>query len=425
MLKIKKVQKKGIGKEIGLKKGDEIISFDGHKAVDILDYLFYDSKNKFLLTVKQRNGDISTSEIEKDDDESLGLEFISDNLDIKTCYNNCTFCFVDQMPKGLRETLYVKDDDYRQSFLCGNFVTLTNITDEDVERILRLNLSPLYISVHTTNGELRKKMTNNRKADKINDYLQVFSAHGIIMHAQIVLVKGVNDGVELEKSLRDLFKLYPSIRSVAVVPVGITKFREGLTKIEEFDEISSREVIDKVKKLNAEFKVNFVSLGDEFYFKANLPVEKFEFYGEFPQIENGVGTTAKFEREVFERLKECKTNKSKLIITGESASEFMKELCLKIGQKITGAKISVLSVKNDFFGDSVNCTGLLVGKDVINAVLSLCEKYDYILLPKHCFKETENVMLDGTTLKDLQVKLKTEIIITDGTGESFVSALER
>ena len=423
MLKIKEVEKNSIGEELGLISGDLVLAFDGHKAVDVLDYLYYDEKESFTLTVRQTNGDESTCEIEKDEDESLGLTFESDNLDIRTCHNHCIFCFIDQMPCGMRQTLYVKDDDYRQSFLCGNFVTLTNLKEEDEERIARLKLSPLYVSVHTMNGELRKKMTGNRFADRIGLQLKKFADAGITMHTQIVLARGYNDGDELEFSARELFKLYPNVQTMAVVPVGMTKFRDGLTEIQDIDQEYAQAVIDMAKRLNAEFGQNFIQLADEFYFRAGLEVEPYEFYGSFPQIENGVGTTAKFLKEIDENITPSKFKKKILLISGTSAGEFIKKQAEKVQNVVKGVEIKVLAVKNDFFGETVNCTGLLTGQDILKAILSEGKGYDIVVMPCHVLREKTDLFLDGMTVKELSKKTGKKIRITSGTGESFVKAL--
>lgn len=423
MLIIKEVEKNSIGEELGLEKGDIILAFDGHNAVDVLDYLYYDEREFFTLTVRQKNGDESTCEIEKYDDESLGLTFESDNLEIRTCRNKCAFCFIDQMPPNMRDSLYVKDDDYRQSFLCGNFVTLTNLTDEDVERIIRLNLSPLYVSVHTMNGELRKTLTGNRFADKITEYLKVFSAHGIIIHTQIVLARGFNDGKELDFTARELFKMYPYVKTMAVVPVGMTKFREGLTQIEDIDPIYADGVISQIKSLNSEFGVDFIQPADEFYFRAGKEVEKFEFYGDFSQIENGVGTTAKFLKEIDESLLYGEFNSKLIVISGTSAYEFIKEQTEKVMKAVKGVEIKTIAVENEFFGHTVNCTGLLTGKDIIDKVNKDGEGYEYIVMPCHVLKENTDLFLDGITVSDVEKQTGQKVRITNGSGESFVKAL--
>lgn len=419
MLVISTVEKTGIGKEIGIRKGDKLLAFDGKEVVDVLDYLYYDTRNRFSITVEDKNGKVTSCEVEKADDETLGLDFYDDGLKIRTCHNDCIFCFVAQMPKGMRETLYIKDDDYRQSFLCGNFVTLTNLTDKDVERIIRLNLSPLYISVHTMNGELRKKMTNNRFADKINYYISTFAAHGIKMETQVVLVKGYNDGKELEYTARELFKYYPQVETMAVVPCGITKYREGLTKIDDVTGEYSKQVIDVARKLNKEFGVNFILPADEFYFKSGIKVEPYEFYGGFNQIENGIGMTAKFEKELDEALCIREYNKKFLVICGTSAYEFIKKSAEKVRNVCKGASIDVIGAKNYFFGETVNCTGLLTGSDILKAINDYGKEYDVLVLSHNTLKETEDVFLDGMTLIDLSQKISKPIRITDGGGESF------
>lgn len=425
MLKIKAVAKNSIGEELGLEKGDIVLAFDGHKAVDILDYLYYDERDFFTLTVRQTNGDESSCEIEKYEDESLGLTFEDDNLAIKTCHNHCIFCFIDQMPCGMRDTLYVKDDDYRQSFLHGNFVTLTNLTEEDEERIVRLNLSPLYVSVHTMNGELRKKMTGNRFAGSIVSQIEKFARGGITMHTQVVLARGYNDGKELEYTARELFKYYPNVKTMAVVPVGMTKFRDGLTQIQDIDERYANQIIALARKLNAEFNVNFIQLGDEFYFRAGLDVEPYEFYGDFAQIENGVGTTAKFLKEIDENLENRTFNANILLISGTSASKFIEKQAKKVENFTQGLQIKVLAVKNDFFGETVNCTGLLTGQDVLKAITCDGDGYEIAVMPKHVLRENTNLFLDGMTVDELAEKTGKIIRITDGTGESFVKALSQ
>lgn len=422
MLVISTVEKTGIGKEIGIRKGDKLLAFDGKDVVDVLDYLYYDTLNRFSITVEDKNGKVTTCEVEKDDDETLGLNFCDDGLNIRTCHNDCIFCFVAQMPKGMRETLYIKDDDYRQSFLCGNFVTLTNLTDKDVERIIRLHLSPLYISVHTMNGELRKKMTNNRFADKINYYISTFAAHGIRMETQVVLVKGYNDGKALEYTARELFKYYPQVETMAVVPCGITKYREGLTKIDDVTAEYSKQVIDVARKLNKEFGSNFILPADEFYFKAGIKVEPYEFYGGFNQIENGIGMTAKFEKELDEALRTREYDKKFLVICGTSACEFIKKSVEKVRKACKGVSIDVIGAKNCFFGETVNCTGLLTGSDILKAVNNYGKEYDVLVLSHNTLKETEDVFLDGMTLKELSQKISKPIRITDGGGESFFDA---
>ncbi len=423
MLVIDAVEKFGIAKELKLKKGDAVVGFDGYPAVDILDYLYYDAKEFFTMTVKPLKGEEVTYEIEKSDDETLGLVFKDDGLSIKTCRNDCIFCFVAQMPDGMRESLYVKDDDYRQSFLCGNFVTLTNLTEEDVARIIRQNISPLYISVHSMDGEIRKKMLNNRFADKIQEYISVFAGHGIRMQTQVVLVQGVNDGENLDYTVKSLFKYYPYVENVAVVPCGITKYREGLTKIEDITKEYAVKVTEQADRLNEELGKNFVVLADEFYLRAEKPVKPYEFYGEFTQIENGVGSLTKFKQELQDSLQNRNYSKTFLTITGTSAYEFISQCAKQVEEYCTGVTVHVISAENKFFGSTVNCSGLLVGEDVLNAINSFKEEYDEIVLPGSMFKEFEDVFLDGMTVEELSLKTGKPIRICRGGGAEFFDVL--
>ncbi|MBQ9709918.1 MAG: DUF512 domain-containing protein [Clostridia bacterium] len=423
MLKISSVEKNSVGSELRLKKGYEVLSFDGYPACDVIDYLYYDSRDEFTLCVADANGKEFEFEIEKDEDETLGLSFEDDGLEMKTCYNNCIFCFVDQMPKGLRPTLYVKDDDYRQSFFCGNFVTLTNLTENDVERIVRYKLSPLYVSVHTMNGQLRERMMNNRFAGKITEYLTRFAAAEILINTQIVLVPGVNDGDELDYSARELFKLFPYVHTLAVVPCGITKYREGLHPIEDAPPDYCRGVIEQVDRLNSEFGTNFVTLADEFYFKAGLNVKPFEFYGEFPQIENGVGMTAKFLRELEESLEPRECERTLLIATGTSAEGFIRGCAKMVEERCKSLKTHVIGVENKFFGSTVNCSGLLTGRDILAAVKAFDKPYDALVIPCNTLREFEEVFLCGMTVSELSKEIDKPVLVTDGTGEGFFEVL--
>ncbi len=422
MLVVKGIEKNSIGEELGFEKGDAITHFDGHKVIDILDYIYYDAQTKFELTVKSINGETCNIDIEKEECETLGLTFESDLLDIKTCQNKCIFCFVDQMPKGMRKSLYVKDDDYRQSFMVGNFVTLTNLKQEDLERIVRLKLSPLYVSVQVVNPEVRIKMLNNRFAGDIYEKLKYLTSNGIEIEGQIVLVPSVNDGLFLEDSIKKLYELKPKFKSVSVVPCGITKFREGLFPIRDIDKNYSKCVIEQVKMLNSEFNEIFVTLGDEFYFKAGLSVEKYEHYGDFSQLGNGVGTTSKFEREIDLCLKESNDENVYLVISGQSASKFIEKQCQKIKKYCKGATYYVLGVKNNFFGETVNCTGLLTGKDIVEQVNAFQKDFDVLVLPNICLRQFEDVFLDDMTLSEFAKLINKKILITDGSGESFFNA---
>ena len=408
MLKIKEVERKSYGEELGFEPGDCITAFDGYSVVDVLDYTYYDSLTNFSISVLTKDGEEVTIQADKYEDESLGLVFEDDGLAIRTCHNNCIFCFVKQMPCGMRESLYVKDDDYRQSFLCGNFITLTNVSDEEIDRIIRLKLSPLYVSVQAMNGEVRKKMLNNRFADRIEEILLKLCKGGIDVHAQIVLVKGVNDGEQLNYSIDRLYSL-SNVKSVAVVPCGNTKFRENLYPIEDITAEYANEVIRAVEKANNRNGGNLVQLADEFYFKAKRPLPPYESYGDFWQIENGVGMSVKFLNDVREVLSNAQTQVLEqgryITFTGTSAYQFIKEIAKEVENACVGVTICVVAIENIFFGSTVNCTGLLTGQDVLKAIKPICKNYDCLLVPNACLMQFEDVFLDDLTLNKLQEEL--------------------
>lgn len=435
MLKITKVKRNSIAKELGLEVGDEIVAFDGHPCEDELDYLYYCETERFSMTVRDKRGKGETIvEVEKDEGEDLGVEF-EKNTAIRTCHNRCVFCFVDQMPKGMRESLYVKDDDYGMSFSCGNFVTLTNLSDEGLERIIRLKLSPLYLSVHTMNPDLRIKLLRNRFAGKIVEQIDKLAKGGIELHCQAVLVPGENDGEELAYTARKLFQYYPTVRDLACVPTGITKYRDGLYPIADVDKAYSEKLLDLVDSLNAEFGVNFLLPADEYFVKAERPFKAAAFYGEFEQIENGIGMTSKFEAEVLAALAALaaekgdgfKGEKRSVIISGVSAAKTNKKLVKLCEEKIDGLQAVVLPVKNEFFGETVTCTGLLTGKDILHALEDYRlggGTFDEVILAGNTMKEFEDVFLCGMTLKELKKKLGFENIrVNRGGGYGFVEIL--
>lgn len=408
MLKIKTVDKKSYGRrQLGLEPGDAIISFDGYKTQDLLDYVYYDAKECFTMEVFTKDGETVTVDVDKYEDESLGLTFVDDGLKIKTCLNDCIFCFVRQMPAGMRPSLYVKDDDYRQSLLYGNFVTLTNVTDEELERIVRLQFSPLYVSVQTMNGELRKKMLNNRFADKIIYQLKRLEEGKIAVNAQVVLVKGVNDGKELDYTIDELYKL-KNIVSAAVVPCGITRFREGLYPIEDIDKEYARSVIAQVESANKRHGGSLIQLADEFFFKADLPLPPAEYYGDFVQVENGVGMSVKFlqtVQNIIDSGKRLLKSGKYLTVCGTSVYKFMLKVLSSFEKAWEGVTISLLPIENKFFGPTVNCTGLLVGNDILNAVKLCGISYDTLLIPSNCLMMGEDKFLDDMTLSELSEKL--------------------
>ena len=445
MLKIVKVKRNSIAKELGLEAGDEIVAFDGYPCEDELDYLYYASQESFTMTVKDKRGSAEvTVEIEKDEDEDLGLEF-EKCASIRTCHNRCVFCFVDQMPKGMRESLYVKDDDYGMSFTCGNFVTLTNLSDEGLERIVRLKLPPLYISVHTMDPELRVKLLRNRFAGKIVEQVDRLAKGGVEMHCQAVIVPNINDGESLAYTARKLFSYYPTVKDLACVPTGLTKYRDGLEKIDDIDKAYSEKFLDLVDRLNEEFGVNFLQPADEYFVKAERPLKDAAFYGDFEQIENGIGMSTKFRDEFLSALVALpkgntekfalKKPKTSLLISGVSAAKLNRDLYKKAENEIDGLTLICLPVVNSFFGETVTCTGLLTGVDILAAV----EKYraenaksvkcggqvfDEIIIAGNTLREFEDVFLCGMTLTELKEKLKFDKIRVNRTGgEGLVDIL--
>lgn len=421
MLIIKEIEKNSIGEEIGLEVGDAVLKFDGYDVVDLLDYLYYDAKESFTMTIGTRGKEVEC-EIEKDDDETLGLTFESDGLEMKLCRNNCIFCFVQQLPKGMRESLYVKDDDYRQSFLCGNYVTLTNVNDSDIERIIRLHLSPLYISVHTLYKNQREMMIGNRFAGRLYDMIKRLTDGGIEIHAQIVLVKGVNDGIALETTCSYLAPI-KNVKTLAVVPCGISGHREGLTKIEDIDGEYSKNLIQTVENLNKKFGRNFIFAADDFYVRAKMPFPKYENYGSFEQIENGVGMFSAFMHDYNEVCEKTTNRRTLLIVTGVAAKPFIEEYAKKTESYVEGLKVYVIAPVNKFFGPTITASGLLTGGDVSEAILNFDKDFDEVVLPKNMMKETENVFLDGMTLYALQQKIGKPVKLAEVQGNHFFNVL--
>ncbi|MDE6441434.1 MAG: DUF512 domain-containing protein [Clostridia bacterium] len=413
-----------LAKRFKLNMGDKILAFDGYPAEDELDYIYYDSKSSFKMLVADKGGTKREVEITKPEDESLGL-VLKKNEKIRTCHNKCMFCFVDQMGKGMRESLYVKDDDYVLSFMCGNFVTLTNVSDEELERIIRLHLSPLYISVHTMDGDLRCKIMGNRFAGKIGEQLKKLTDAGIIIHCQAVIVTGLNDGENLEYTARQLFQMYPYINDLAVVPTGLTKFRAGLAEIRDFTAEEGKAIIELCDRLNGEFGVNFLLPADEYFIRSGENLKPVDFYGDFSQIENGIGMTSKFIAEVKESFYKATLKKQRrvAVITGVSAHKTIQSLCGEANALAENLKSFALPVENNFFGKTVTCTGLLTGVDIASALEKVYNEFDCAIIPSNTMKEFEDVFLDNMTLKELKARLKGKKIIVNRKAETFFENL--
>ncbi|SFL38164.1 DUF512 domain-containing protein [Pelosinus propionicus] len=405
---ISKVMPESIAQEIGLEQGDRLLAVDGENIRDLIDLSFALADECIELLIEKKNGEQEVFEIEKDYDEDLGIEFESAVFDgVRRCANKCIFCFVDQMAPNLRESLYVKDDDYRLSFLYGNFVTLTNLGPRDIKRISQLHLSPLYISVHTTNGMLREKMLNNKFAGKIMNQLHTLIENGVEMHTQIVLCPNINDDDELERTIRELYELHPNVLSMAIVPVGLSRFRDNCYELDTFTPEKALAVVEKInswqEKCRKENGVSFVYLSDEFYLAANQPIPDYDMYDGFPQLENGIGLVRNF---LFEWQEEP------IIVKGYSEPHYLDVVCGISAQKILGPllkdiaipnlTIRVLSVENMFFGTDITVSGLLTGQDIIRTLRENDGMRTGVIIPGAALKKGETIFLDNMTCEQLE-----------------------
>ncbi len=417
------IDKGSIGEELGLEVGDELLGFNGEKIIDVLDYVYYDSQDSFVLNIKAKQGDVVDIEIEKDENETLGLTLDeSAQLEPMRCKNKCLFCFVDQLPKGMRETLYVKDDDYRLSFVSGNYVTFSNIGQKELDRIVKLGLSPLYISVHAYDRQIKTKLVSNPESAKVFDKMKFLASHSIKMHTQIVLCKGLNDGDVLAQTLEELRNLYPQVLSVAVIPVGLTCHRNGLYPLEQFDEKSSQEVVRQVEKFNESCGGDFCWCSDEFYIKSGLEMPDYSKYGDFSQIENGVGLCAEFSNSFDMALEKATPSDADLeiaIITGQSFKKILAGLCENLKEKFPNVKIRICDIYNDFFGRSITVSGLITPTDIIKQVKDMPK---YSVIPSTMLREFTDTFLDGYTVEELEKAINSKILISRG-GESLVGII--
>ena len=433
---ITKVGLGGIAAEVGIEENDKLLTINGNEINDIIDYKFLSADEEIVLEIEKSNGEIWEIEVEKEFGEDLGIEFGGGIMDkAKSCSNKCIFCFIDQLPKGMRESLYFKDDDSRLSFLQGNFVTLANMKECDIDRIIKYNISPINISVHTTNPELRVEMLNNRFAGKIFDIMKRLAEAGINMNAQIVSVPGVNNGEELKKTIKDLYTLYPQVSDVAVVPIGITKFRHGLKHVETYTKQQSIEEIEKVKELQdiymKEIGKPFVRLSDEFYLVAGKEIPDEEFYDDYHQIEDGIGMVRCFRDAIDNTLKDLDENMkgSFSIVTGTLAYPELLEASLKIKNKIPNIQLDVYGIINNYFGKTITVAGLLTGTDIIDQMKGIINS-KYLIMSNNMFRKGyeladsyEQIMLDDTKIKDIEEALDVKVIVVDYTGEDLIEKI--
>lgn len=427
---IKRVLPGSIAEELELEPGDELLSVNGQQIEDVFDYHYLINDEYLEILIRKPDQEEWELEIEKDYEEDLGIEFDSSLMDeYRSCRNKCIFCFIDQMPKGMRDTLYFKDDDSRLSFLQGNYVTLTNMSDHDIDRIIRYHLSPINISFQTTNPELRCRMLNNRFAGDIFPKVQRLYEAGIEMNGQIVLCKGINDGEELERSIRDLSKYLPHLRSVSVVPVGLSRYRENLYPLEPFTKEDAQNVLDTVKKwqeqLYPQYGLHFIHCSDEWYILAQQPIPREEEYDGYLQLENGVGMVRLLENEVLEDLSDRKPDDRKRrisIATGRLAAPFIRENISHIQKLYPGIEVNVYSIRNDFFGETITVSGLVTGQD-LKKQLAGRELGECLLIPCNMLRAGENVFLDDVTVEELEAELGVPVEVVDEDGASLVRAV--
>lgn len=425
-----KVEAGSIAFEMGIEAGDTLISINDQEIIDIFDYRYIINDNYIEVKIKKPNGEEWILEIDKDVDEDLGIIFESGLMDnAKSCQNKCIFCFIDQMPPNMRETLYFKDDDSRLSFLQGNYVTLTNMKQNDIDRIIYYHLSPINISVHTTDLKLREFMLKNKNSSNLFNYIEQFKSAGIQMNCQVVLCKGINDDKVLNKTIDDLSKYIPSIASLSIVPVGLTKYRTKLYNLipfEKEDALKTIEIVDKWQNdLKSKYGTNFVFASDEFYLLADLPIPQIGYYEDFPQIENGVGmmTLMKYELNLaLSKVAGDDKYRNLSVATGEAAYDYICGLCDMIKSKFKNLDIKIYKIKNNFFGGKVTVTGLLTGTDLLNQLQNK-DLGSVLLLSKSTLKSNDQIFLDNMELDHLEEKLKIKIKMVQNSGDEFLNSI--
>lgn len=440
---VRKVASGSIAEEMGIEAGDVLLAINDNEIEDVFDYRFLLKDEYVEVLVRKADGEEWLLEIDKDYDEELGVEFENSLMsDYRSCSNKCIFCFIDQMPPGMRKTLYFKDDDSRLSFLQGNYITLTNMTEKDVERIIRMQLAPINISVQTTDPELRCEMLHNRFAGEKLCYLDRFYEGHVEMNGQIVCCKGVNDGEQLRRSIEDLMRYLPFMRSVSVVPAGITKYRKGLYPLELFTKEEAGDIIDMIEAYQKicfdQFGLHFVHASDEFYLLAERELPEEERYDGYIQLENGVGMLRLFQEEFAAAMqmvvsdqasqhKRQQAGRSLTIATGKLAFFVIREAAEELCKVCDGLTIQVYSIRNDFFGETITVAGLVTGQDLIAQLKERQqageELGDTLLLPANMLRSGEQVFLDDVTVRDVEQALGLSVTVAKTTGQAFVEAV--
>ena len=433
MVKIVSVEERSYAKKVGIRPLDNLISINGNEICDVLDYRFY-LADKVVKLLLDRDGKEYSVKIKKGEYDDIGLEFETPLMDKKqSCRNGCIFCFIDQNPEGMREPIYFKDDDSRLSFIHGNYITLTNMYDKDIDRIIKMRISPVNVSVHTTNPELRVKMMKNKRSGEVLSYLDRFKEAGLSMCGQIVLCKGVNDGEELLRSLRDLSRYFPEMGSVSVVPAGLTKHRDGLYPLTDFTPEEAAAVIDMIDTVANEQLEKYGSrqffAADEFYLKSGRPLPPAEYYEDYPQIENGVGMLRSFSDEfgmavedVEDMISAFSGERTVTVVTGVAAYDMLSSAADKLMALCPGLKVNVVKIINKFFGESITVAGLLTGKDICDQLEGV-ELGDELLVPSAALRADDEDFLCGMTLKELSHRLGVKATPVGNDGYGFAEAV--
>lgn len=426
---IKDVDKSSCAFKKGISSGDVLVSINGNEIVDVLDYRFYQVNKKLELVIKDKKGKTKKVKIKKQEYEELGLEFETYLMDKEhSCRNKCIFCFIDQLPKGMRDTLYFKDDDSRLSFLFGNYITLTNLTEHEISRIIKMHISPINVSVHTTNPELRCKMMNNRFAGKSLEALRRFADAGLSINCQIVSCPGINDGEELKRTLRDLEEM--NVECVAVVPVGLTGYREGLYPLVPYNQQTASETLDIIEEFGNSFKEKYgcriVYAADEFYIKAGRDIPSPEYYEGYPALENGVGLISLLREEVEFALEDRASDETLShtvsVACGECTYFNLKNILKLINIKFPNIKINLYKIKNNFFGGQIDVTGLVTGQDLI-AQLKDKDLGSKLVIPSCMLRFEGDIFLDDISVEDVEKELNIKVKVSDNSGEMLVSEI--
>ncbi len=428
--KITGVVPDSIAQYMGIEAGDQLLRINGEGIQDVLDYRYLLEDEYIELHIKKENNEEYIMEIEKYYHEDIGLVFETELMDdIISCQNNCQFCFIDQLPPHMRETVYIKDDDWRMSFFNGNYITLTNMSEQDMNRLIKYHLSPMNISIHVTDPKARINLLNNRFAGDILNQIQRLVDEGIKINGQIVLCKGINDGALLDQTIRDLSQFIPHILSLTIVPVGLSEYREGLAPLESFEKEDAEKVLTTIHKWQGyyleQMDTRFVFAADEFYVLADHQIPPYEAYEDFPVLENGVGMLGKFQYEFDEALKQMPYTQEKKVIsiaTGLLAVDFMERQVAKLQRKAPDMKFLIYPINNEFFGKFVTVTGLLTGQDIIKQLKNK-ELGGTLLLSSTMFKNDESILLDDLTSTDISENLNIPVKIVENDGAGFIKTI--